>query len=228
MRKFTIVMILMLGALTQAALVDNVQAQSKKKIDSLACKDAIQQDLNQKTKAIGTFDLYDDATRRVFNLRLISMEEPSEKAGKIAVPVKFRDTASGDAVTVEAYLKEKDGKLRVDEWKIAGVEVVQDKTPRKDNYTDEEVRQAIQDYVKKQTEFTVNLLFYDPVKDDMRKLQLVSLDNVVRHFGILSIVSATFKDVGSNETIVMDIRVKVKKGLLDVDTMKIQKVNKPQ
>jgi len=200
-----------------ALSVPPLWAQGK---DSGGIKDIVTKELNQKTKLVGTFDLFDEGTKKVRNLRMMSIEEPVKDKDGQRVPVKFRDEATGDMVTVDAMLKDN----KVTEWKITKVEAPKIET--KESYTDAEVKQVIDEYLAQQTKFTEYLMFFDPKIENMRKLQLTGYKNDYRHFGILTIETADFKDIDTGDTLTMDIHVKVIKGVLEVESLKIRKVAK--
>ena len=196
--------------------------------DGPSYTEVIQNDLNKRTKLVGTFDLYDDSTRKVLNLRMLSIENGllQQKGDEAVVPVKFRDIATGSIVTLEAKIVKKAGQSVVNEWVIAKIEAPEEKVKKKENYTDEEIRQVMTDYVTQQSKFTENFQLFDPDKQIMRRLELVELSKEIRHFGILSLAEATFKDLESAETLIVDFRVKNKDGVLEVESFKIKKVMK--
>jgi hypothetical protein len=216
------VILLVLGAITLLS-VPAVFAQGK--IDKALLKDIVTKELNQKTKLVGTFDLYEETTKKVRNLRMMSVEDPVEDKSGLHVPVKFRDNSSGDMVTVDALLQKSNDTYKVTDWKIAKIEAAP-QVEKKDSYTDEEVRQVIDEYLAQQTKFTDSLMFFDPKIENMRKLQLVGFKNNYRHFGILTIETADFKDITTGETLTMDIHVKNNKGVLEFDSLKIKKIAK--
>jgi len=221
--KFTLKRILVISVIAMTTGFTSPALRAQAKIDGAVLKDIVTKELNQKTKLVGTFDLYEESTKKVRNLRMISVEEPVEDKEGVRVPVKFRDNSSGDMVTVEALLQPSNNTYKVSDWKITKVEAAP-KVETKESYTDEEVRKAIDDYLAQQTKFTDNLMFFDPKIENMRKLQLVEFKNNYRHFGILTIETADFKDIETGDILTMDILVKVKKGLLEVDSLKIRKI----
>jgi len=191
-------------------------------------EEIVRSNLKNMTKLSGTFDLFDEKTQKVRNLRMIEILSDVRKEGSAAfVPVRFRDISTGDIVLVEVKVKMISEGRYDSQWAIKEVQTLKNETAAKETYTDEEIYQAINDYIKKQTKFTKNMMLFDPKTESMRSLELKSLSKEIRRFGILSIVAAEFKDVNSNDDLTVDFNVKKTKRGLEVDTMKIKKIKTP-
>ena len=192
-------------------------------------EEIVRGNLKKMTKTSGTFDLYDADANKVRNLRMLEILPDVRKEGSSAyVPVRFRDVASGDIVMVEVRVTMVSEGRYDSKWSIKSVEKIKNDESKKEHYEDAEIQQVMKDYIEKQTKFTGQLMLFDATIENMRKLELVELRSEVRRFGILSISTAEFKDVGSQEKLSVDIHVKNKDGKLEVDSLKIKKVSKPK
>jgi hypothetical protein len=193
----------------------------------ISYEEIVRGNLKKMTKDSGTFDLYDAQAGKVRNLRLLEILPDVRMEGEAAfVPSRFRDIASGDIVMVEVRVAKVSTGTYDSKWTIKSVEQAESGEPKKENYTDAEIQQAMKDYIEKQSKFTGYVMLFDQKTESMRKLELVELKAEVRRFGILGISTAEFKDVGSQEHVTIDIHVKNNDGKLEVDSLKIKKIRK--
>jgi len=190
-------------------------------------EEIVRGNLKKMTKHSGTFDLYDGETEKVRNLRMIEILPDIREEGKNAyVPVRFRDISSGDIVLVEVKITMISEGRFDSHWSIKEVQGVKNDEKKKESYTDAEVQQVMKDYIAKQSKFTGHVTLFDQKTQKMRTLDLTELGKEVRRYGILSISTARFLDVESQEKLEIDINVKNNKGKLEVESLKIKKVKK--
>lgn len=189
--------------------------------DETATKKTVDDYLKSKTQYTGTMDIYDKDLDQVRRLRALEGESPDEEM-ETGVTRRFRDTSSGDIITVRFDL-EGDG----DEIEVSGIEMVSVEKPaprsvEKKEYTDEEIQQEMKDYIAKMSRFTGTYDVFDPKIEKMRKMELLEFEPKVRRFGILRISTATFHDETMNKKVKVDIQVENKDGELSVKQVLIK------
>lgn len=187
--------------------------------------DAVQAELTERRKASGKLDIFDANANKVRTLDLIEFKAGTKQDGdNEVVQADFRDTSSGDIVTMDIKVQKEDIGYAVKEMTITNVAEPTAKEVKKD-YTDEEVIAFMKDYIDVQSQGTGTFDLYDEKTQKMRNLQLVTLDPKVRRYGIITISTATFTDKNTNDTVMVDVNAENKNGL-GITAMRIKGVKK--
>jgi hypothetical protein len=176
--------------------------------------DAVKAEIKNKSKATGTLDVFDNKTQKVRTLDVIGLKETA----KDTVTGDFRDTKTGDVVTVE--VKVADGK--VGDFNILKAEPPKAAQQAKKDYTDKELQDFMKDYIDTQAAGTGVFQLFDEKTKKMRQLQFVKLQEKVRRYGIIGISTAEFKEKDTGNTILADINVENKKEGLEVTAVRIK------
>lgn len=194
-------------------------------------REFIQKAIQEKTQLSGTFDLFDEENNKVRNLRLV--EGPlglNSQEGIHRMKAMFKDIKSGDSVELEFKVQEKEGILQDLNWQITKTEMAQLQKPPRDNeekvFGREDVQKALENYIFQKSKFTKTFDIFDTEITKMRKLEFVSFDDELRHFGILYILAAHFKDKGSQEMVKVDFTAENQGNSLAVKIVKIVEVQK--
>lgn len=199
-------------------------AESKEELDP-AVADVIKAEVTKRKKASGKLDLYDVQANKVRTLDLINLRPEVKKDGDLSVVTgDFRDTSSGDVVALDIKLTGDAGSYAVKEMTIASVTAapVQE---IKAEYTDDEVKTFMKEYVDTQAQATGSFDLYDEKAKNMRSLELVKVDDKLRRYGIIAIATAEFKDKKTGDTVFVDINTENKEGL-SVTAMRLKSVKK--
>ncbi len=188
--------------------------------------------LKSKIRISGSLDLYDSKIDKVRNLRLINLNEKTFEPDddKYRVKGDFRDINSGDILELEFHFMNEGGELIVDDVEIGKLKAAPKKAKEKaekKKYTPEEAKEAMKAHIEKKSKFTGTYGLFDPKTEKLRQLELIEMDEKVRNFGVLYICTLKFKDVGTDETVVVDMTLTAKEGDLEMKTMKIKKRIKP-
>jgi len=152
-----------------------------------------------------------------------------EQDDLVGQSMEYRDTVNGDQVKVIFWVSQKGDVFKVKDIEIKDVkkaELAQDKDETRE-YSDEEILAFMDNYMKSQTKFTSYLNLFHKEANKMRKLELIEQKKKVRRMGILYIDRADFRDLDSGEFIGVDISVKNKKGVLEIQALRIREVKRP-
>lgn len=209
---------------TSAPAVEEQAAESKEELDP-AVADVIKAEVTKRKKASGKLDLYDVQANKVRTLDLINLRPEVKKDGDLSVVTgDFRDTSSGDVVALDIKLTGDAGSYAVKEMTIASVTAapVQE---IKAEYTDDEVKTFMKEYVDTQAQATGSFDLYDEKAKNMRSLELVKVDDKLRRYGIIAIATAEFKDKKTGDSVFVDINTENKEGL-SVTAMRLKSVKK--
>ncbi|MCK5213765.1 MAG: hypothetical protein KAR05_00240 [Candidatus Omnitrophica bacterium] len=227
MKRFSNIMVVLLFFLAMASVLS-----AGEKGDSVPTNGAIQEvikaNLAEKTKFSGTLDLYDAGNDVVRNLRMIGFLNEVKNVGDLYFErINYRDVNSGDVVTVDVTLKEVDGKLDVTDYTIFKVErIKKEAVAEKKEFSDEEIHEAMREYIKAQARFTGSFDLFDEKKEGLRHLQFLEFKGAVRRYGILHISTAEFADKDAGEILDIDISAENQEGDLKVTKVKVMKVKK--
>lgn len=197
-----------------------------KNLPEQAIMDAVKADIAERRKASGKLDIFDGKTNKVRTLDFIEFKSGTKQDGDMQlVQADFRDTTTGDVVTMDIKItKDKDAYV-VKDMAIASVAAPAAKEVKKD-YTDEEVKSFMHDYIDTQSQATGTFDLYDEKAKKMRNLQFVKLGDKLRRYGIIAISTAEFKDKNSGDTVMVDVNTENKEGL-SVTAMRLKSVSKP-
>ena len=126
-------------------------------------------------------------------------------------------------------MMKKDGdKFSVSDVQIGKITPYAAAEPAKKEYSDTDVQQFIQDYIKKQTKFSETMNLFDEEKNKMRNLKFLEAKETVKRLGSISIVRGNFEDVDSHEILGIDIVVQNKDGKLNLQNLFIRERKKGQ
>lgn len=191
-----------------------------------ALLEAVKADIKERSKTTGRLDLYDGSINKVRTLDLIEYKTETTSDGETTlVRGDFRDTASGDVVSLDIHVLSDKGKYGIKDMVIASVAKPEVKEA-KSEYTDEEIKGFIQEYIETQSQATGTFDLYDEKAKKMRNLQFVSLDEKLRRYGIIGIATAEFTDKNSGDVVKVDVNTDNKNGL-SVTAMRLKSVSKP-
>ncbi len=182
--------------------------------------DAVKAEIKERSKTSGSLDIFDSKTEKVRTLDMMSLSD----AGSGKVTGEFRDTKTGDVVTVETMVT--DGK--VGDFTIVKAEPPKPVQQAKKDYTDQEIQDFMKEYIDTQSAGTGVYLLFDEKKKDMRKLEFVKLQEKVRRFGIIGISTAEFKEKDTGNTLLVDLNVENKKNGLEMTGVRIKSEVKGQ
>jgi len=180
--------------------------------------EAVKAQIKEQSKASGTLDLFDDKLQKVRTLDMMDLKQDGDK-----VTGHFRDTKSGDVVSVEVPFKDN----KAGDFVITGAEAPQPVKTAKKDYTDQEVQDFMKDYLTTQAQGTGSFDLFDEKNQKMRHLEFVKLQEKVRRYGIIAISTAEFKDKDTGDTILADVNTENKDGL-NVTAVRIKNVIKGQ
>jgi hypothetical protein len=210
----------------QEAAAPVVAKEEVKNMPEQALMDAIKADITERRKASGKLDIFDGTTNKVRTLDLIEFKPDTKQDGDMQlVQVDFRDTASGDIVTMDIKVTKDKDAYTVKEMTIASVAAPAVKEVKKE-YTEEEVRNFMHEYIDTQSQATGTFDLYDEKTQKMRNLQFVKLGEKLRRYGIIAISTAEFKDKNTGDTVMVDVNTENKEGL-SVTAMRLKSVSKP-
>jgi hypothetical protein len=211
----------------QEAAVPVVAAKEEvKNMPEQALMDAIKADITERRKASGKLDIFDGTINKVRTLDLIEFKaDPKQDGDMQLVQADFRDTTSGDIVTMDIKVTKDNDVYTVKEMTIASVAAPAVKEIKKE-YTEEEVKSFIQEYIDTQSQATGTFDLYDEKTQKMRNLQLVKLGEKLRRYGIIAISTVEFTDKNTGDTVMVDVNTENKEGL-SVTAMRLKSVTKP-
>lgn len=190
-----------------------------------AIVDAIKSDISERRKSSGKLDIFDAETNKVRTLDLIEFKSGvKQDEDNEVVQADFRDTSSGDIVTMDIRIKKEDAGYTVKEMVIAKVAGPQ-KQEVKAEYSDEEVLAFMKDYIDVQSQATGTFDLYDEKTQKMRNLQFGNLDQKIRRYGIIAIATAEFTDINTGDTVTVDVNAENKNGLA-ITAMRLKSVKK--
>jgi hypothetical protein len=179
--------------------------------------EAVKSEIQNRKMTSGTLDIYDSKTDKVRTLDLMDLKEEGDK-----VTGHFRDTKTGDVVSVQ--VKVTDGK--VGDFEITGSEPAQALQEVKKDYSDQELKDFMKDYITTQSAGTGVFQLFDEKTQKMRQLEFVKLQDKVRRYGIIGITTAEFKEKDTGNTILTDVNVENGKEGLNVTAVRIKNVIK--
>jgi len=211
------------------ALVFATYAHAVEIENSNQIKTAVREALQKKTIQSGTLDIYDKDSDRVRNLRKIKMhEDVVGEEGKYLVLGDYRDISTGDIVVVEIEVVQEETDFIIEDIRIKDVQKLNEREPQEDKeYTDEEIQAFMQEFVKKQTQFTDGIvMLFDKDNEKMRHLKLTELKKEVRRMGVFYSSSSQFVDADTGDIVSVDIAVEKKKGKLKIQALRIRDVRK--
>ena len=222
--------VLVNGLLLSAAVIEEVLAEEVPASQQITA-DVVKKYLQEKTKASGTLDLFDDSSKVVRNLRMIETHPEVKKGDNLyAVPIDYRDIKTGAIVNVEIAVESKNDVLSAKSAEIKRVTEVDadrgDQAAKKD-FADNEIQDVMKKYLAQQAKFTGSVSLFDEDRGKMRNLDLIKLSEEVRRLGTLYISRADFKDKDSGQTLGIDVTVENQKGNLSVQSLRIREVIKP-
>jgi len=180
--------------------------------------DAVKAEIKNKSKTSGTLDIYDNNTKKVRTLDVIGLKETA----KDTVTGEFRDTKTGDVVTVEVKVADN----KVGDFNITKAEPPKPVQQAKKDYTDQEIQDFMKEYITTQAAGTGVFLLFDEKIKKMRNLEFVKLQEKVRRYGIIAITTAEFKEKDTGDTILADVNVENKKEGLEVTAVRIKNIVK--
>ena len=205
----------------KAAVTEPVVDASQAKI-----LDAVKAAIKDRSKTTGSLDIYDGKAEKVRNLDLMDLQPTIGKDGDDQVVIgDFRDMKSGDVVTVEIKVAETNGAYDIKDTVITGAKAPEAAKEEKKDFTDAEIQSFMNEYVSTQAQTTGTFDLYDEKLAKMRNLELVKIDDKVRHYGIIGISTAEFKDKNSGDTVMVDVTTE-NKGGLSVTAMRIKGIAK--
>lgn len=188
--------------------------------------EAIKTEISERRKVSGKLDIFDGQANKVRTLDLIEFKPNPTKDGEMdVVQADFRDTASGDVVTLDIKVAKDKDAYAVKDMTIASVAAPAAKEVKKD-YTEEDIKNFMHEYIETQSQATGTFDLYDEKAKKMRSLEFVKLDEKMRKYGIITIATAEFKDKASGETVTVDVNTENKEGL-SVTAMRLKSVAKP-
>lgn len=188
--------------------------------------EAVKAAIKDRSKTAGTLDIYDSKIEKVRNLDLMNLQPTVTKDGDDEVVTgDFRDTKSGDVVTLAIKVANADGAYKIKDTLITNAQAPQAAKEEKKDFTDGELQDFMKDYITAQAQTTGTFDLYDEKLEKMRNLELVKLDEKVRRYGIVGISTAEFKDKNSGDAVMVDVNTENKNGL-SVTAMRIKSVAK--
>jgi hypothetical protein len=187
--------------------------------------------IEEKSKATGHLDIFDEKINKVRNLDLMDMDPAVEtKDGLNVLRGKFRDVASGDIVTLQISIEEKDGAKSIKDMTIGEVSAAANATAADPNheFTDQEIQDVMKKYLDKKSQFTGSFDIFDEKLQALRNLKVGAFEPTVRRFGTRFISRVETTDMKSGETVLLDLSVDNTAGNLEVKNVKIFQVKKNQ
>jgi len=187
----------------------------------------VEEYLKQKTVITGTLDIYDDKIDAVRNLRKNSeFRDVVQDGGLYKIEADYRDIHSGDIIGVEFVAKINEKKLDIQEINLKEIkEPILEQTNDPRDYSDQEIQDFMKKFIEQKSRFTGYYNLYDQENEKLRKLKFLKIEERVRKLGIISISSAEFTDIDSNETLMVDISVENKNGKLNIQAFRIRDIN---
>lgn len=211
--------------LTEAAVTVEEPKEAVAPTDS-ALLEAVKADIKQRSKTTGRLDLYDGSINKVRTLDLIDYKpETTQDGDTTVVRGDFRDTSSGDVVSLDIKVVTENGNYGIQDMVIASVKAPEIKEA-KSEYTEDEIKAFMQEYIDTQSQATGTFDLYDEKAKKMRNLQFVSLDEKLRRYGIIAIATAEFTDKNTGDVVKVDVNTENKNGL-SVTAMRLKSVSKP-
>lgn len=208
-----------------AVVATEAAAEAVAPTDS-ALLEAVKADIKERSKTTGRLDLYDGSINKVRTLDLIDYKpETTQDGDTTVVRGDFRDTSTGDVVSLDIKVVTENGAYGIKDMVIASVKAPELKEA-KSEYTDDEVKAFMQEYIDTQSQATGTFDLYDEKAKKMRNLQFVSLDEKLRRYGIIAIATAEFTDKSTGDVIKVDVNTENKNGL-SVTAMRLKSVSKP-
>jgi hypothetical protein len=204
---------------------DAVVQEEVKNMPDQSVVDAIKADISERRKSSGKLDLFDGETNKVRTLDLIEFKGTAKEDEMEVVQADFRDTTTGDIVTMNIKITNTDGVIAVKDMNIASVAAPAVKEV-KTEYTDEEVMKFMREYIETQSQGTGTFDLYDEKAQKMRNLQFVKLNEKLRRYGIIAIAGAEFTDKNTGDIVSVDVNTENKQGL-SVTAMRLKSVKKP-
>ena len=199
--------------------------EEAKNLPDQAIVDAVKADIKERRKASGKLDIFDGKTNKVRTLDLIEFKAGSKQDGdNEVVQADFRDTTTGDIVTMDIKVKKDNDVYGVKEMLITNAVAPTTKEVKKD-YSDDELKSFMKDYIDTQSQATGTFDLYDEKAKKMRNLEFVSLDDKIRRYGIIAIATAEFKDKTTGDTVKVDVNAENKDGL-GITAMRLKGVTK--
>ncbi len=191
-----------------------------------ALLEAVKADIKERSKTTGRLDLYDGSINKVRTLDLIDYKtETTQDGDTTVVRGDFRDTSTGDVVALDIKVVTENGTYGIKDMVIASVKAPEVKEAKAE-YTDEEIKAFMQEYIDTQSQATGTFDLYDEKAKKMRNLQFVSLDEKLRRYGIIAIATAEFTDKSTGDVVKVDVNTENKNGL-SVTAMRLKSVSKP-
>ncbi|MCA9401074.1 MAG: hypothetical protein KC713_05570 [Candidatus Omnitrophica bacterium] len=199
--------------------------EALKDVDFTAIKNVAMNYIKEKSMISGSIDLYDQTINAVRNFDFLKLSDDiSYENDMIKVPGEFRDKATGDLATLALMINKGDDGLKVENIQI--LDITESQTPQEDTtekeYSDEDIRNFVQEHINKLSKFMGYFNLYDEDKDRLRNLVPGELSAEVRKFGALGIVSLSAEDQESGESLVIDITTRKESGVLTIDSMRIK------
>ena len=191
-------------------------------------RDVVEQDMEEKAKVSGTFDLFDPDENKVRNLKNFEFGAEVKKEGEnYSLDVNARDLSSGAMVNLDVIVGNNNGVLEVKGFMIKKVTPLTADTgsqQAKKEYRDADIQNFMKEYLAKQAQFSGSVSLFDEEKNKLRSLELLSLSEQVRTLGVLNISTGEFKDKDSGEMLSVDITVENQEGKLNVQSLRIREV----
>ena len=189
--------------------------------------DAVKAEIKNRSKTSGTLDIYDAKIDKVRTLDLMNLKETVAQDGDNQTATgDFRDTKSGDVVTIEIKITGMEGAYQVGDFNITGAQAPQAVKAEKKDYTDEEIQNFMKEYITTQSQGTGTFDLYDEKLQKMRNLEFGKLQEKLRRYGIIAIATAEFKDKTSGDGVLADINVENQNTGLSVTAVRIKNVTK--
>lgn len=183
----------------------------------------LKDEMTEKIIQTGTLDLYDKGIDAVRNLSILSFPEEVRRRGdEFVAAIDYRDTNSGDIVTVEVLLAADGDSYIVEDVRIINVESLKNDDQVKDHYSDEEIQAFMKNYIQQQVQFTGSLMLFDEEREVMRNLKMNELSSEVRRMGIFYSSRGVFEDINSGDILGIDIAVKNKDGKLELQVLRVR------
>ncbi|MBL8013436.1 MAG: hypothetical protein JNN05_06260 [Candidatus Omnitrophica bacterium] len=190
-----------------------------------AITEAVKAEISERRKASGKLDIFDAKENKVRTLDLIEFKSGVQQVeDNEVIQATFRDTSSGDIVTIDIKLTKDDSGYKVKDMTIGEVSQAP-KQEAKSEYSDEEVLKFMKDYIDVQAQATGTFDLYDEKKQKMRNLQFVNLDQKVRRYGVITISTAEFTDKNTGETVMVDVNAENRNGL-SITAMRLKSIKK--
>lgn len=187
--------------------------------------DAIKSDITERRKASGKLDIFDGKINKVRTLDFMEFKPDTKQDGDMQlVQADFRDTTTGDIVTMDIKVAKDNNAHIVKDMTIASVVAPVVKEVKKE-FTEEEIKSFMLEYIDTQAQATGTFDLYDEKTQKMRNLQFVKLDEKLRRYGIIAISTAEFKDKNTGDTVMVDVNTENKEGL-SVTAMRLKSVTK--